>query len=155
SSLWTWTTEVVAHRAANRRVVLSKDVDVSFNAGEGDRNPYQAPYVSASGIGTPRTMTPRNIEGAMRDALARVVKTYGDVDDFVAREYGYSKEELAEIFSPEQIDALALHVHAENRGRAFLNGDQTGVGKGRFLAACMRRRLLKGGKVVFLTERET
>ena len=155
SSLWTWTTEVVSQRASMRKVVVSSTTDVTFNAGEGDRNSYQTPYVSASSLGTPRTMVPRNLEGAMRDALSHIVKIYGDVDEFVAKEFFYDKNELGEIFSPEQIDALALYAHAERRGRGFLNGDQTGIGKGRFLAACIRRRIMQGGKAVFLTERET
>ena len=155
SSLWTWTTEAVARRAAARKVVVASDTEVSFNAGEGDRNTYQTPYVSASASGTPRTMVPRNLEGAMRDALSNIVRIYGDVDAFVAKEFFYEKDELSEIFSPEQIDAMALHVHAERRGRGFLNGDQTGIGKGRFLAACIRRQIMNGKKAVFLTERET
>ena len=118
-------------------------------------NEFQAPYACASRIGAPRTMVPRNLEGATKAALRRVMERKGDVDALVAAEYGYTPAEMASIFSPEQVDALALRVSAEDRGRGFLVADQMGVGKGRFLAACIRRSILKGKRVLFLTERQT
>lgn len=158
AQLWSWTAEVVSQRQrAALRVDAGNDgvSGVSFRAAEAERNEFQTPYVSASAVGAPKTMVPRNLDGATRDALETVVRKYGSVDALVMREYGYKRDEIGEIFSPEQIDALALHVYAEDRGRDFLVADEMGVGKGRTLAAVMRRSVLKGQKVVFLTERET
>lgn len=154
SSLWTWTAEVVTARA--RAEVKPVDADVSLNAADASlaRNSYQTPYVSASRIGTPSTMVPRNLEAATRAALTNISRIYGDIDAFVAKEYGYELHEIAEIFSPEQVDGLALHAHAERRERGFLFADNTGVGKGRALAAVMRRAVLKGQIATFITERE-
>lgn len=158
TTLWTWGAEVIVGRArAEAKLTQAEvqDVAVQLNAADGtQRNAYQTPYVSASSIGTPSTMVPRNLEGPSREALERIVRIYGDIDVFVAEEFGYTKQELGEIFSPEQVDALALYVHAERRDRGFLLADQTGVGKGRTLAAVMRRAALRGETSFFVTERE-
>ncbi len=157
NGLWSWRSDVLKDRphigAASR---ADDDAEVEFNGNvKAKRGEFQVPYVSVSRIGTPRTMVPRNLEGATRQALGRIVAKHGDVDAFVAEEYGYTQGELAEIFSPEQVDAMALAVDAEARGRGFLIADQTGVGKGRLLAACIRRNVIKGRKTLFLTEKQT
>ncbi len=154
--LWSWSAEVLTSRTTIERELGETPDEVEFNANEkAKRTAFQVPYVSASRIGTPRTMVPRNLEGATREAIARVVGRHGEVDAFVADEYGYTLQELGEIFSPEQVDAMALAVDAEERGRGFLVADETGVGKGRLLAAIMRRNVIKGRNVTFLTEKQT
>lgn len=154
--LWSWTTEVVANRAKiEEHYALDADA-----MGDGNVDPtlaensYQAPYVAMSGIGQASTMVPRNLEGATREALGRVARKHQDVDQWIANELAMTREQMEERFSPEQVDALALAIDAEERGRAFLNADQTGIGKGRFLAALMRRAAMQGKKVLFLTEKE-
>ena len=50
-----------------------------------------------------------------------------------------SAAERAAHFAPEQIDALALAFDAHDRGRGFIEADETGIGKGRVLAGvCLR-----------------
>ena len=157
TSLWTWTAEIVSNRAreADRsRLAAAANVELKGDADPKSINSFQVPYASASRVGNPSTMVPRNLEAATREALARVVRQHGDVDSFVAAEFGYSKEDLGRIFSPEQIDALALYLHADERERGFLIADQTGVGKGRTLAAILRRAAMRGERVMFLTERQ-
>jgi len=154
-SLWTWAAEVVMTRSrVASQMTDAESVELNASGDNLARNVFQTPYVSASRVGTPSTMVPRNLEGATKEALTRVAAIYGDIDAFVASEYGYGKEELGKYFSPEQVDALALQVYAEHRGRGFLVADQTGVGKGRTLAAMMRRSALKGETCFFITERE-
>ena len=156
SSLWTWTAEVVSERSKAAAVAPAERATLR----EGGRtdsahNPFQVPYVSASKVGKPKSMVPRNLEGATRDALAQAVQAGGgDADAWVAREFGYDVADLGRLFSPEQVDALALYLHAEARGRGFLEADQTGIGKGRVLAAILRRTVMKGDKALFLTERQ-
>lgn len=152
--LWTWTAEVVSNRHKIESRMLGRD-QAQLSGADPDmkQNEYQAPYVSASAIGTPTTMVPRPLEGASREALSRVVRLHGDVDVWVAAELGYATEDLGKHFSPEQIDALALKIHAEDRRRGFLNADQTGVGKGRWIAGVMRRGALRKKKIVFFTEK--
>lgn len=153
-ALWTWTSEVVSQRM-RLEAFFSSGADQSLTEGDPDlqTNAFQAPYVSASQIGTPTTMVPRPLEGASREALSKVVRLHGNVDQWVAQQYGYDAEKLGDFFSPEQIDALALALHAEERDRGFLNADQTGLGKGRFLAGVMRRGVLRKRKVIFFTEK--
>ncbi len=154
-SLFKWRSDVISGRPSLPASAPAESAG-AFNAGVKTRgSEYQAPYVSASRNGSPRTMVPRNLEGATRAALARMMRRRGDVDAFVASEYGYTPSELAELFSPEQVDALALRVDAEERGRGFLVADQTGIGKGRTLAASIRRSVMRGQRVLFLTERQT
>jgi hypothetical protein len=157
SNLWTWSSEVVSRRS--RDVIEAKvptGVAVTLNKGSVDKgNSYQAPYVSASKVGKPRTMVPRNLEGAMKDSLARIVNhAGGDVDAWVAREFQFSPEDLARLFSPEQVDAMATYLYAQGRGRGFIDADQMGVGKGRVLASIIRRNALLGIPSIFLSEKQ-
>ncbi|MGY3581839.1 hypothetical protein ACVIGB_000090 [Bradyrhizobium sp. USDA 4341] len=154
ASLWTWTAEVVANRMKLETFFSgAHDATLSDADPELEQNAFQAPYVSASKIGTPTTMVPRPLEGASREALHRVVRLHGNIDDWVCNQFGYDIDSLKDSFSPEQVDALALSLHAETRGRAFLNADQTGLGKGRFNAAHIKRAAIRKRKVIFMTER--
>lgn len=149
ASFWTWSSEVIRRRIG-ATASIAPDEDGRLVTQEENR--FQVPYTPASRIGSPTTLVPKNLDGATRDALKAVARLHSDVDAWVAGEFGYTVEELAEIFAPEQIDAMALYLHAEERDRGFLNADQTGIGKGRFLAAVMRRAALRGYKTIFSTE---
>ena len=154
ATLWTWTAEVVANRMKLETFFSGgHDATLSEADPELEQNAFQAPYVSASKIGTPTTMVPRPLEGACREALQRVVRLHGNIDEWVCSEFGYDIDGLKAAFSPEQVDALALSLHAEERERAFLNADQTGLGKGRFNAAHIKRGAKRAKKVIFMTER--
>ncbi len=156
-SLWTWAAQVVSERA-NVNITAAPRAAAALQGGrtEAETNAFQVPYVSASQVGKPRSMVPRNLEGATREALSRAAAAAGadDVDSWVAREFSYSLEDLGRLFSPEQVDALALYLNCERRARGFLDADQTGLGKGRVLAAIMRRSVLRGERALFLTERQ-
>lgn len=120
-----------------------------------EENSYQSPYAPASNLGEPTAMIPRNLSSATRDALERVAREYGDIDDFVAERLEWTTDELQDYLSPEQIDAVALGISASLQGRGFLEGDQTGLGKGRVMAAMARYAALSGRRTVFLTETPT
>jgi hypothetical protein len=166
NDVWSWTSTVISNRAqietyleglgANSLVDMLPEGELFAEKNkETEENYFQTPYVAMSKIGQASTMCPKNLEGAIREALTRVARKHGDIDNYVSHELSYTKEELANIFSPEQIDALALFLFAqENDGRAVLNADMTGIGKGRYLAGVMRWSVLNGKKVVFLTEKE-
>ncbi|WP_179957954.1 strawberry notch-like NTP hydrolase domain-containing protein, partial [Citrobacter cronae] len=66
-----------------------------------------------------------------------------------------SVEELGGYLSPEQVDAVALAINSLQKGRGFLEADQTGLGKGRVMAALARYSVLQQKTVVFLTETPT
>lgn len=120
---------------------------------EGDTR--QRPYVALSSVAEPFTMIPKSLEGAIAKALRRAAiefKNEGGIDQYVARLLGMTGDELAHKLSAEQVDAVALRQLAAMRGRGFLLADQTGVGKGRSLAAMAGYHLRAGGKVLYFTE---
>lgn len=116
---------------------------------------YQVSYSPGSTNQSVDTLIPRNHQSAVTKSLEAVADTYGDIDQFVADELGYSRDELAEAFSAEQVDALALAIARHKDGGAFIIGDQTGVGKGRAAAAMMVYAGRQGLVPVFITEKPT
>jgi hypothetical protein len=114
-------------------------------------NEYQTPYQPASKLGTSSGMVPINMAGSTYAALNELESREGAIDDFVAGKLRYSKEQLGAYFSPEQIDALGLAIKAVDGGRGIINADQTGMGKGRFVAGMMRYAKLQGKTPHFVT----
>jgi len=156
--LWSWASMVATERSRAIEAVKSGlSTEADLNAAESGlgKNSHQVPYASASHAGKPRTMVPKELEGPTRQALDRIVSNFGDVDDRVAVECGFPRDQLGERLSPEQVDAVALAIHAEERDRAFLVADNTGVGKGRTLMALAKRAVLQGRKVFVLTEKDS
>ena len=107
-------------------------------------NTRQRPYQPLSRVGEPFTMIPRALEGVTAKALNRCFRDaepYGGIDAMVAQSLGRSVADLGDILTPEQVDAVALRMNAAERGRGFLEADQTGVGKGRTMSAIMKAHL--------------
>lgn len=105
------------------------------------------------------TLVPNAMQAAITRALDRIEAEHGDIDAYVAKELGYTLKEILGTkdkpgyFSAEQIDALALAIKNVSEGKGFINGDQTGVGKGRFVAAMLRYGMRKGLIPVFVTQK--
>lgn len=116
-------------------------------------NPFQVVYKPASRLGNPIAMVPVNMAEATAKALDRIVAQYGPIDNFVATSLDMTLHELERYLSPEQIDAVGMGIAAMNRDREFILADQTGLGKGRVLAALALAARVKGKNVVFLTEK--
>lgn len=131
--------------------VLAEYPELAAPAPERRINEFQTPYQSASKLGQPSGMVPINMAGATYAALNDLEAREGPVDDFVAEKLRYSKEQLGSFFSPEQIDALALAIQSVESGRGIINADQTGMGKGRFVAGMMRYAKLHEQTPIFLT----
>ena len=112
---------------------------------------FQATYKPKSKGTAVGTLVPANMQTAIDRALERVEGASGGVDKFVADKLGYSKKELADYFSAEQVDALALAVSNLDEGAGFIIGDQTGVGKGRVVAGILRYAKRSGKIPVFVT----
>lgn len=122
---------------------------------EREDNERQRPYVALSELTPPFTMIPKALEGATAKALRRVggdQEEKGGIDGWLAGELGVSRDDLAGMLTSEQADAVALRKLALDRNRGFLLADQTGVGKGRSLAAMCRLHARSGGNVLYLTE---
>jgi len=117
-------------------------------------NDYQAPYLPASQLNEPSAMIPRNLLEPVRKALASFeVVAASDVDSFVADKLQMDMGDVQLAFSAEQVDAIALAIQRCEEGRGFIEGDQTGLGKGRVLAGLARYAALQGQPVIFLTEK--
>lgn len=112
---------------------------------------FQRRYEPFSKVGEGTTMIPVNLAGPVYEALQGIQTRYGDIDDFVCAELEFNTRELSGLFSPEQVDALALAIAAKKDGRGFMLADQMGVGKGRTLAAMARHAILHGETPIFVT----
>ena len=113
---------------------------------------FQVAYEKRSNADGVGTLVPRTQAAAVARALEKAEARYGSLDKFVADELGYEKSELSDYFSAEQIDALALNIARHKEGKAFVLGDQTGVGKGRVAAGMMVYAKRQGLVPVFLTQ---
>jgi predicted RNA methylase len=114
-------------------------------------NEFQVPYQAASRVGEPSTMIPINMAGATYAALNDLESRFGPIDNYVATKLQYPLDELPKFFSAEQVDALGLCIKSVEDGRGVINADQTGIGKGRFVAAMIRYAKLNNKTPVFLT----
>jgi hypothetical protein len=99
----------------------------------------QVPYIPRSNGPRLDTLTPRNMASAVQSALDDLEGRVGDVDEFVAQKLNYpSVEAMHGVLAAEQVDGVALSIDNIERGDGSLIGDQTGVGKGRQMAAMIR-----------------
>lgn len=141
----------------NRRRIADWHLEISDNFVEieTEENTRQRPYVSLSQVSTSTTMIPKSLEGATAKALRRIAiefEKYGGIDEVTCKAMDITFEELRRMFSAEQVDAFAMQKLAAMNKRGFLLADQTGVGKGRVLAAIAGQHLRNGGKVLYFTE---
>lgn len=139
-ALWSWADNLVT-----RQQRLSEQPTRTENS-------YQAPYMSASRLGQPSSMIPRNLVGPVREALRKLEAEFGQIDEFVSSELQMPQDEMQEVFSPEQIDAIGLAIGAHKHGKGFIEADQTGLGKGRVLAAMARYAALNNMNTIFMSE---
>jgi predicted RNA methylase len=118
-----------------------------------DPNSRQVPYQPRSRGPVSDCLIPTNMAAAAQTALDRVERQYGDLDVFVARELGYdAPETLWQYLRAEQVDANALAFSQLDRGNIFVNGDQTGNGKGRVAASNLERAKRQGHVPIFITK---
>lgn len=125
---------------------LDREADVGTEDG------LQSPYKQRSSARNVGTLVPATHARAVQEALEKAELRYGNLDEFVAKELGYKLQELKQYFSAEQVDALALNIARHKEGKAFVLGDQTGVGKGRVAAATMVYAKRQGLVPVFMTQ---
>lgn len=111
------------------------------------------PYRHHSGSISLESVAPAQMVEAMDSTLKRIEKEYGDIDTFMMNELGYgSKEELYKALAAEQVDSVAMAIANMKKGGSIIIGDQTGVGKGRQMAALIRWANKQGKKPVFITK---
>lgn len=119
-----------------------------------DINEFQVSYTPSSKIGEASSVVPINLAIAQRKAFDRLTSDIGDVDSFVAKKLNLEIDSLSKLFTPEQVDAIALGIWNIERGRGLILGDATGQGKGRVMAAITLYASLEGNDGIFLTEKQ-
>ena len=114
------------------------------------------PYQSRSKNAETGLVSPANIADATSRALKELeAEVKMPVDDYVADRLRMNRDQLFSAMSAAQIDAAALAIRNIERGSALINSDQTGVGKGRTVAAVLRYARLNGLIPVFVTAKPT
>ena len=102
-----------------------------------------------------QSVAPAAMVEAMDKSLAEIENTWGNIDEFVTNELGYdSVEEMHNALAAEQVDSVAMAIFQMQQGKAMIIGDQTGVGKGRQMAALIRWACRHGKKPIFITQKD-
>lgn len=100
------------------------------------------------------SVAPAAMVEAMDKTLKRIEDEYGNIDEFVTNELGYdSVDAMHKALAAEQVDSVAMAIYNMKKGEALIIGDQTGVGKGRQMAALIRWAVKQGKKPVFMTQK--
>jgi hypothetical protein len=128
----------------------AQGVDVERAALEGR---VQRPYIAFSRVGEARTMVPSNMQAPLQATMTRIESLYGQVDGLVTRELGWGENALAKRLSPEQVDGISMMIVRQLEGYASILADETGIGKGRQLAALMAWALRRNAPVFFVTDK--
>ena len=114
------------------------------------------PYKSQSKNAETGLVSPSNIADATERALRELeAEVKMPIDNYVANRLQMTKDQLFKVMSAAQIDAAGLAIRNIERGSALINSDQTGVGKGRTVAAVLRYARLNGLTPVFITAKPT
>ena len=114
------------------------------------------PYLPKSKAFRLDVSTPINMAFEIQKALSEITRNHGDIDEFVTQRLKYdSVEAMHKALAAEQVDVVAMAIHQIEKGNAVINGDQTGIGKGRTAAAVIRYSILNGYNTVFVTEKSS
>ena len=100
------------------------------------------------------SVAPAAMVEAMDNVLTQIEAQHGSIDEFIKTELGYDTiEEAHQALAAEQMDSVAMAIYQMKQGQALIIGDQTGVGKGRQMAALIRWAVQRGEKPVFITQK--
>lgn len=100
------------------------------------------------------SVAPAAMVEAMDNVLTQIEAQHGSLDEFIKTELGYDTiEEAHQALAAEQMDSVAMAIYQMKQGQALIIGDQTGVGKGRQMAALIRWAVQRGEKPVFITQK--
>jgi hypothetical protein len=117
-----------------------------------DAGKLQVKYKNFSGNKSVNTLVATNHLSALQRAFDSLRARVGNIDAYVQKQLEYDDAGFAKAFSAEQVEALALAIDNIEQGKGFIIGDQTGIGKGRVVAAMIRYAKLKGKTPVFVTQ---
>ena len=100
------------------------------------------------------SVAPAAMVEAMDNVLTQIEGKYGNIDEFVTNELGYDTiDDAHNALAAEQMDSVAMAIYQMKQGQAMIIGDQTGVGKGRQMAALIRWAVKHGKKPIFITQK--
>ena len=115
-----------------------------------EKLPYR-PHSTAFSL---ESVAPAAMVEAMDNVLTQIEAENGNIDEFVRKELGYDTvEETHQALAAEQMDSVAMAIYQMKKGQALIIGDQTGVGKGRQMAALIRWAVKRGEKPIFITQK--
>jgi hypothetical protein len=120
--------------------------------GEEEETGHQVVYEPHSHAASVGTLVPKAMAQSISQSLARVEDEMGNIDEYVANALEMDPETLKENLSAEQIDALALSIRNAEAGKGFIIGDQTGIGKGRVVAAMIKYAIVNDRIPIFVTQ---
>lgn len=112
------------------------------------------PYLPLSRAGQSDSSLTTSLTLAHQRLRESLASNLPDWDARIAKLIGIPVAVLSERLSPEQIDACGLATHSFASRKSFILADETGLGKGRALAALARAFIQSGRPVVFLTEKK-
>ena len=116
-----------------------------------DEKSAYRPHNSAFSL---NSVAPAAMVKAMDNVLTQIEAQHGSIDEFIKTELGYDTiEEAHQALAAEQMDSVAMAIYQMKQGQALIIGDQTGVGKGRQMAALIRWAVQRGEKPVFITQK--
>ena len=108
------------------------------------------PKSAASSIGA---LVPVAMRDSIQHSLEKVEDKVGNLDQYIADSLNMDLNDVKDKFSAEQVDALALAINNAEKGKGFIIGDQTGIGKGRVVAGMIRYAMMNDRIPIFVTEK--
>lgn len=116
-----------------------------------EKLPYR-PHNTAFSL---ESVAPAAMVEAMDNTLSQIEQSVGkSIDQFVTDELGYDTiQDAHNALAAEQMDSVAMAIYQMQKGQALIIGDQTGVGKGRQMAALIRWAVRQGKKPIFITQK--
>ena len=141
----------------------STDESANAGSGRGPRGQLQRVDQPLRGLSsekvsyTPKSENPFTLQSVMpadqQDAVNKNLEKLGDADQFLVDELGYNdKDDLYSHLAAEQVDSVALALQQAKKGKAFIIGDMTGIGKGRQAASLIRYAKKQGQVPVYFTK---
>lgn len=104
---------------------------------------------------TTGTVVPAALKYEQMKAIETVDRRVNGIDEYIRTKLEYDNlGVLCKLYSAEQVDSLGLAIwNLENKKKATIIGDGTGVGKGRQAAGLIRYAHIIGKIPVFITEK--
>lgn len=134
--------------------VSTSRVELNQEQKKRDLTEEKLPYRPHNNAFSLNSVAPAAMVEAMDRVLSQIEKENGNIDEFVRKELGYDTiDEAHQALAAEQMDSVAMAIYQMKKGQALIIGDQTGVGKGRQMAALIRWAVKRGEKPVFITQK--